>query len=65
MKNEVNLSEIDLGNLFSMGDNYFFILRDVKYPFWRDTLQAWRDYIKSFTTETIDEILYSPICTIH
>ena len=30
-ENEVNLSEIDLGKLFSMGDNYaVFILRDVK-----------------------------------
>ena len=36
-------------------------MRDMKNPLWRDTLQAWRDYIKSFTIETIDEILYSPI----
>lgn len=57
-----NISKIDFSKLFSVGDNYVKVLaRDLQNPFWKDTLEAWRDYIKSFKVDALHEILQSPI----
>ena len=56
-----NISKVDLSKLFSVGYNYVKVfVRDLQNPFLIDTLDAWRDYIKSFKIDALHEFYSHP-----
>ena len=56
------LSNIDLENVYTKGDNYANIkAEEIKNPFWKDLLKSWGIFCKSVTIQTTEDILYSPL----
>ena len=54
------LSNIDLENVYTKGDNYANIkAEEIKNPFWKDLLKSWGIFCKSVTIQTTEDILYS------
>ena len=56
------LSNIDLENVYTRGDNYANIKSEaVKNPFWKDLLKSWKIFCKSVKIQTLEDMLYSPL----
>ena len=56
------LSNIDLENVYTKGDNYANIkAEEIKNPFLKDLLKSWGIFCKSVTIQTTEDILYSPV----
>ena len=57
-----SLSGIDYQKLFSFGMGYAKYLRqNLQNPFWKDVLQNWAEFCKEVKTESIKQILDSPL----
>ena len=56
------LSNIDLDDVYTRGDNYASIKsEEVKNPFWKDLLNSWKIFCKSVKIQALEDILYSPL----
>ena len=56
------LSNIDLNDVYTRGDNYASIKsEEVKSPFWKDLLNSWKIFCKSAKIHALEDILYSPL----
>ena len=57
-----SLSGIDYQKLFSFGMGYAKYMRqNLQNPFWKDVLQNWAEFCKEVKTESITQILDSPL----
>ena len=57
-----SLSNIDLDDVYTRGDNYASIKsEEVKNPFWNDLLNSWKIFCKSVKIQVLEDILYSPL----
>ena len=57
-----SLSGIDYQKHFSFGMGYAKYLRQIlRNPFWKDVLQNWAEFCKEVKTESIKQILDSPL----
>ena len=57
-----SLSGIDYQKLFSLGMGYAKYLRkNLQNPFWIDVLQNWAEFCKEVKTESIKQILDTPL----
>lgn len=56
------LSKIDFSKLFVFGDGFVENkAQDLQNPFWKDLLQGWKKFMRSFKIDSLTEMLYSPI----
>ena len=57
-----SLSNIEFAKLFSLGDGYALrITQELRNPFWVDLLHSWKEFINCQKTESLSDILYSPV----
>ena len=48
-----------------MGDAYSGeVIKDLRNPFWKNTLESWIQYIKSFKIDSLVKVIYSPFGVI-
>lgn len=57
-----SLSEINLTNIYSKGDNYSYLKsEEIRNHFFKDTLHGWNIFCKAVPIENVEDILCSPI----
>ena len=53
---------INLNKIISMGDAYSGeVIKDLSNPFWKNILESWIQYIKSFEIDSLVKVIYSPL----
>ena len=56
------LSRINFNKITSMGDAYSGeVIKDLRNPFWKNILESWIQYIKSFKIDSLVKVIYSPL----
>ena len=56
------LSRINFNKIISMGDAYSGeVIKDLSNPFWKNILESWIQYIKSFEIDSLVKVIYSPL----
>ena len=56
------LSKINFNKIASMGDAYSgIVIKDLRNPFWKNVLESWSQYIRSFKIDSLVKVIYSPL----
>ena len=56
------LSKINFNKIVSMGDAYSgMVTKDLRNPFWKNILESWSQYIRSFKIDSLVKVIYSPL----
>ena len=56
------MSSINLNKIFSLGDNYSkTVIKDLRNPFWKNILESWAKYLRSYKIDSLVKVMYSPL----
>ena len=56
------LSKINFNKIASMGEAYSgIVIKDLRNPFWKNVLESWSQYIRSFKIDSLVKVIYSPL----
>ena len=57
-----SLSSINLNKIFSLGDTYSkTVIKDLRNPFWKNILESWVKYLRSYKIDSLVKVMYSPL----
>ena len=57
-----SLSRIILNNIFSLGDIHSkTVIKDLRNPFWKNVLESWDKYLRSYKIDSLVKVMYSPL----
>ena len=60
-----HLSKLNYSKLYSLGDVYSAeMLKHIHNPFWKNILESWKTFLKSFKIGELEEIIFSPLWEI-
>ena len=57
-----SLSRINLNEILSLGDVYSkTVIKDLRNPFWKNVLESWVKYLRSYKIDSLVKVMYSPL----
>ena len=57
-----SLSRINLNKILSLGDVYSkTVIKDLRNPFWKNVLESWVKYLRSYKIDSLVKVMYSPL----
>ena len=51
-----------MNKIFSLGDTYRkTVIKDLRNPFWKNILESWVKYLRSYKIDSLVKVMYSPL----